>query len=101
MAHSHRSLEIHQQPLDVGVHSAYSITLVVEFSQPGVDFLLKRIFRFQMCPQEMPKYNFQNQESSASLAYTSKCEPEVERTGMCSTQIKSYQQNSVTTQIYG
>ena len=85
MAHSHRSLEIHQQPLDVGVHSAYSVTLVVEFSQPVVDFLLKRIFRFQMSQQEMPKYDFQNQESSASLAYTSKCEPEVERKGMCLT----------------
>ena len=42
-----------------------------------------------MSQQEMPKYDFQNQESSASLAYTSKCEPEVEWKGMCLTQIVS------------
>ena len=35
-----------------------------------------------MSQQEISKYDFQNQESSAYLADTSKCEPEVERKGM-------------------
>ena len=63
MAHSHRSLEIHQQPLDVGVHSADSITSVEVFSQPGVDFCSEEYLAFRLV-------DFQNQESSASLTYT-------------------------------